>query len=160
MPATTAGATAAHGELVWHPVTSLAVLEAELDEAARRGQPALLDLYADWCISCKVMERNVFPRPEVASQLARFRLLRADVTENNSDDKALLGAYGLFGPPSLVFFSEDGPELSEVRIQGEVGAAALATHLGAVLAAIESGKFGDLAAKSRESPAKLLASSV
>lgn len=140
-------ALAAHDGLVWHPVTSLAALTEELELAARSGQPALLDLYADWCISCKVMERNVFPRPEVASQLARFRLLRADVTENNADDKALMGAYGLFGPPSLVFFSEDGAELSEVRIQGEVGAAALATHLGAVLAAIDSGKFGDFAAK-------------
>jgi thiol:disulfide interchange protein DsbD len=140
---------AEQGELVWHPVASLAALKDEIGLAAQSGQPALLDLYADWCISCKVMERNVFPRPEVASQLARFRLLRADVTDNDADDKALMGAYGLFGPPSLVFFSGDGAELSDVRIQGEVGAAPLARHLGAVLAAIESGKFGEIAANSR-----------
>jgi len=137
------------GGLVWHPVTSLAELKVELGEAARSGQPALLDLYADWCISCKVMERNVFPRPEVAGQLARFRLLRADVTDHDADDRALMGAYGLFGPPSMVFFSEDGSELTEVRIQGEVGAAALSAHLGAVLAAMESGNFSDLAVNSR-----------
>lgn len=135
------------GGLVWHPVSSLAELDTQLAEAARQGQPAILDLYADWCISCKVMERSVFPRPEVASQLARFRLLRADVTENNADDKALMGAYGLFGPPSLVFFAGDKAELSDVRIQGEVGAASLAAHLSAVLEAIEVGKFGDLAVK-------------
>jgi thiol:disulfide interchange protein DsbD len=144
------GGSEAHGAdgLVWHPVASLAELDIELAEAARLGQPALLDLYADWCISCKVMERNVFPRPEVASQLARFRLLRADVTENNADDKALMGAYGLFGPPSLVFFAGDRAELSDVRIQGEVGAEALAAHLSAVLDALAVGKFGDLADKS------------
>jgi thiol:disulfide interchange protein DsbD len=137
------------GGLTWHPVSSLAELDAQLAEAARDGQPALLDLYADWCISCKVMERTVFPRPEVASQLAQFRLLRADVTENNEDDKALMGAYGLFGPPSLVFFAGDSGELSDVRIQGEVGAESLAAHLGAVLDAVNVDKFGEIADISR-----------
>lgn len=134
---------------VWHPVANLADLDAELVKAAQAGQPALLDLYADWCISCKVMERTVFPRPEVASQLAQFRLLRADVTHNNADDKALMGAYGLFGPPSLVFFAGDKRELSGVRIQGEVGAESLGAHLGAVLNAVKVGNFGDLADNSR-----------
>jgi thiol:disulfide interchange protein DsbD len=92
----------------------------------------------------------VFPVPEVAARLSQFRLLRADVTENDAEDKALLAAYGLFGPPSLVFFDEDGREISDVRIQGEVGANALASHLGAVLAHLEAVKFGDLALKSVE----------
>jgi thiol:disulfide interchange protein DsbD len=143
------GGTHSSDGLVWHPVASLADLDEQLAEAARAGQPALLDLYADWCISCKVMERTVFPRPEVASQLAQFRLLRADVTRNNEDDKALMGAYGLFGPPSLVFFAGDKGELSDVRIQGEVGAESLAAHLAAVLDAVNVDKFGDLAVNSR-----------
>jgi thiol:disulfide interchange protein DsbD len=143
------GGAMGSGELTWHPVANLDELQLELAKAVRDGRPALLDLYADWCISCKVMERSVFPRPEVAAGLAQFRLLRADVTRNSAEDKALMGAYGLFGPPSLVFFSGDGSELSEVRIQGEVGAESLAAHLGAVLKAISDVNVGDIAANSR-----------
>ena len=110
-------------QLTWHPVDNLADLRAGLVAASAAGQPVLLDLYADWCISCKVMERSVFPRPEVASRLAQFRLLRADVTDNNAEHQALLEQFGLFGPPSMVFFAEDGSELTEVRVQGEIGAA-------------------------------------
>jgi thiol:disulfide interchange protein DsbD len=79
------------------------------------------------------MERSTFPRPEVASRLKQFHLVRADVTENNAADQALMNAFGLFGPPSLVFFSDQGEELSDVRIQGEVTAKNLAAHLQAVL---------------------------
>ena len=96
--------------------------------------PVLLDLYADWCISCKVMERSVFPEPDVAEQLAQFTLLRADVTANDAQDQALLKQYGLFGPPSLVFFGEDGAELAQFRVQGEVSAERLKVHLAQVLA--------------------------
>jgi thioredoxin:protein disulfide reductase len=69
----------------------------------------------------------------VDSRLRQFHLLRADVTRNDADDKALLQAFGLFGPPSLVFFAEDGRELRDARIQGEIGAEALTRHLQAVL---------------------------
>ncbi len=117
----------------WHAVTSLADLEQQLAAAQAAGQPAMLDLYADWCISCKVMERSVFPRPEVDTRLRQFRLLRADVTRNDAEDKALMNAFGLFGPPSLVFFSAGGRELADVRIQGEINAPSLAAHLQAVL---------------------------
>jgi len=128
------GAAAARQEQAeWHAVANLDELEAELAKAEDAGQMAMLDLYADWCISCKVMERNVFPRPEVDSRLRQFRLLRADVTENDAEDKALMNAFGLFGPPSLVFFSPAGRELSDVRVQGEVGAERLSAHLQAVL---------------------------
>ena len=130
----------------WYAVRNLAELEAQVRDAGAVGQPVLLDLYADWCISCKVMEREVFPRPDVASRLAQFRLLRADVTENNAQDQELLEAFGLFGPPSLVFFGEDGSEMSEVRVQGEIGADALAAHLGAVLGQFGNANVGEFAA--------------
>ena len=65
--------------------------------------------------------------------LHRGASLRTNVTENDAEDKALMNRFGLFGPPSLVFFSVDGRELSDVRVQGEVGAERLASHLEAVL---------------------------
>lgn len=133
-------------ELTWRPVGSLADLEAELAQARAAGQPALLDLYADWCISCKVMERSVFPRPEVSARLRQFRLLKADVTANDAEDQALMQAFGLFGPPSMVFFGPDGRELDDVRIQGEIDAVALAAHLGAVLARAGAEATGEIAA--------------
>lgn len=140
--------------LTWHPVTDLADLHAGLQAAGAAGQPVLLDLYADWCISCKVMERSVFPKPEVASQLAQFRLLRADVTDNNAQHQALLERFGLFGPPSMVFFGEDGRELTEVRVQGEIDAKALAAHLAAILNRTRPANFVDLAANVDEKRSK------
>lgn len=134
-------------ELEWHPVSNLEELELGLAAAGAAGQPALLDLYADWCVSCKVMERSVFPDPAVESQLRQFWLLRADVTDNNEADKALMDRYGLFGPPSMVFFAEDNSEMSEVRLQGEVGVEAMARHLGAILGQRKQINFVELAAK-------------
>ncbi len=117
----------AHAESEWLAVSSRSDVDQRLG-----GEPAILDLYADWCISCKVMERNVFPAPEVASQLATFRLLRADVTDNNVEHQALLNRYGLFGPPSLLFFDVQGRELTDLRIQGEMNREQFAAHLALV----------------------------
>ena len=127
----------------WQPVKSVDDIQTKIAGSAK---PVLLDLYADWCISCKVMERSVFPKPEVARLLAQFTLLRADVTLNDEIDQALLNSFGLFGPPSLVFFRKDGREIEEVRIQGEVDAEALQRHLEAVLGLVNADNFGDIAA--------------
>ncbi|HAH80744.1 MAG TPA: thiol:disulfide interchange protein [Gammaproteobacteria bacterium] len=117
--------------LQWRAVKSL----ADVQQAARGSQtPVLLDLYADWCISCKVMEEQVFPSAAVAPLLGRFELLRADVTRNDAIDRELLNHYGLFGPPSLVFFGKDGSEIEELRLQGEVSEQQLVPHLQAILA--------------------------
>ena len=87
----------------------------------------------------------MFPQPEVAVQLRQFHLVRADITKNDADDKALLNEFGLFGPPSLVFFTVDGRELTEVRIQGEIDSTVLADHLAAVLDRFGASNFGDIA---------------
>ena len=85
----------------WRAVKTLGELRAEVGAGNKEGRMAVLDLYADWCISCKIMERSVFPQPQVAALLSQFQLLRADVTANDIQDKALLDAFGLFGPAQL-----------------------------------------------------------
>jgi thiol:disulfide interchange protein DsbD len=77
----------------------------------------MLDFYADWCISCKEMERFTFVDPRVQQALSNVVLLQADVTANNADDKALLKRFDLFGPPGILFFGKDGKELP-VRVIG------------------------------------------
>ena len=120
--------------LDWQPVKSLADVQQQMRNSDR---PVLLDVYADWCISCKAMEEDVFPAPSVAPLLRQFHLLRADVTLNDATDQALLKHYGLFGPPSLVFFAQDNREIKELRLQGEIPEAQLGPHLQAVLAYFE-----------------------
>ncbi|WP_410280292.1 protein-disulfide reductase DsbD [Halomonas campaniensis] len=96
------------------------------------GRPAFVHFTADWCISCKQMERQVYPSPQVAEPLSAFSRINVDVTETNDTTRELLDHFGLFGPPSLLFF--DGQqELRDARIQGEVRAAGLASHLDGVL---------------------------
>lgn len=98
----------------FEPVRSLADVEARL----RGGGPALLDFYADWCVSCKEMERFTFSDPQVQSRLAGVMLLRVDVTANNADDKQLLRRFRLFGPPGIVFFDAGGREIEGLRVIG------------------------------------------
>jgi thiol:disulfide interchange protein DsbD len=92
---------------------------AELDERIKSaGQPVMLDFYADWCVSCKEMEKFTFADAKVAAQMNKMLLLQADVTANNDDDKALLKRFGLFGPPGIIFFDAKGTELTELRVVG------------------------------------------
>ena len=78
----------------------------------------MLDFYADWCVSCKEMEAFTFSNPAVQARLAGFKLLKADVTANSADDKALLARFGLFGPPGILFFDKTGSEVKAVRVVG------------------------------------------
>lgn len=102
--------------------------------AADAGQPLMLDIYADWCVSCRILEKNVFPSNQVAEVLDQFKLLRADVTANSAANQELLQHFGLFGPPALLFFSPTSGELRLYRIQGEISADQLRNHLQTILA--------------------------
>jgi thiol:disulfide interchange protein DsbD len=113
-------------------VSSLEDFEAALARASDDNQPAFVHVTADWCISCKVMERQVYPTPEVAEPLSAFSRINLDVTETSDASRALLDRFELFGPPSLLFFDER-QELRQARIQGEVRAPALSEHLESVL---------------------------
>ncbi len=92
---------------------------AELDERlARATKPVMLDFYADWCVSCKEMERYTFHDEKVRTRLAGLTLLQVDVTANNSDDKALLKRFRLFGPPGIIFFDKAGQQIQGLRVIG------------------------------------------
>ncbi len=91
----------------------------ELDAALRTaGRPVMLDFYADWCVSCKEMERFTFTDPAVQKKLAGALLLKADVTANNVEDRALLKRFNLFGPPGTIFFDASGKEVRPARLIG------------------------------------------
>ncbi len=83
----------------------------------------MLDFYADWCVSCKEMEHLTFSDPPVRERIAGALLLQADVTANTADDKALMKRFGLFGPPGILFFDNDGRERAEARVIGFAAAA-------------------------------------
>ncbi|AHF69819.1 protein-disulfide reductase DsbD [Pseudomonas cichorii] len=108
----------------WQTITTSAELERALSEARNAGKPLLLDWYADWCISCKVIEHEVLPDPGVVEKLAGYSLIRFDMTDSNAEQRALLDRYKLFGPPALLFFSKSGEELENVRVIGEIDAPA------------------------------------
>ena len=108
----------------WITVSTVAALRSQQDEAKQAGQPLILDWYADWCISCKIIERNVLEQPQVRELFAQgnYRLLRLDITENTPEHRALLNQFKLFGPPVIQFFAEDGTELEQLRVVGEIAA--------------------------------------
>jgi len=91
-------------------------LEAAL--AATGGRTAMLDFYADWCVSCKEMEKLTFVDPAVKARLANTVLLQVDVTANDADDRAMLKRFGLFGPPGIILFDKQGKEIPDSRVIG------------------------------------------
>ena len=89
-----------------------------MQRVAAAGRPVMLDFYADWCVSCKEMEKLTFPSPKVQSALEGVLWLQVDVTANNDADKALLKQFQLFGPPAILFFDAKGQELTQGRVVG------------------------------------------
>ena len=101
------------------PLPFEAVKAPDLDARLKTANKvAMLDFYADWCVSCKEMERFTFSDPQVQARLGQMVLLRADVTANTADDKALLKRFRLFGPPGIIFFDARGREIEGLRVIG------------------------------------------
>ena len=113
----------------WQTITTPAELDRVLAQAQASGTPLLLDWYADWCISCKVIEYQVLTDANVVERLRGYRLIRLDMTASNADQRALLDRYRLFGPPALMFFSKEGVELEDARVIGEISAADFAVRV-------------------------------
>ncbi|MRD73422.1 protein-disulfide reductase DsbD [Rhodocyclus tenuis] len=99
-------------------VASVSELDVQIADAAAHGRPVMLDFYADWCVVCKEMERDTFADARIRARLAGWTLLQADVTANNTDDKALLQRFHLYGPPGTIFFNTAGQEIAGGRVVG------------------------------------------
>lgn len=118
--------TVAETPVKFVPVADLAAL----DEAVRTStKPVMVDVYADWCVSCKEFEALTLTDPAVREKLAGMNLLRVDVTANNEADKALLRRHHLFGPPAMLFFPPAGPEIPGARVIGFQNAERFLEHL-------------------------------
>lgn len=106
---------AAHA-VAFERIRTEADLEAALAESS--GKIVMLDFYADWCVSCKEMEKLTFVDPAVQARLADTILLQVDVTANDAQDKAMLKRFTLFGPPAIILFGRDGQEIADSRVIG------------------------------------------
>lgn len=117
------------GHLVFQQVKGQAGLEQALAQAKAAGQPVMFDFYADWCISCKEMEKYAFTHPDVLAALKGVRTIQTDVTANDAEDQALMSAVGIFGPPAILFYDRNGEEIRDRRVVGEMSGEAFAAHL-------------------------------
>lgn len=122
------GAEAPRG-VVFKPIRSVAELDRELAAAQAAGRRVMVDFSAEWCVSCKEMEKYTFRDSGVQAALAPYVLLQADVTANNDNDRALLARFGIFGPPTTAFFGLDGVERREFRLVGFVAAEPFRQHI-------------------------------
>ena len=114
--------------------TEPAELRRQLAEARDQGRPAIVELSADWCISCKIMERDILNQPSVRSAgLDDFIRVQLDVTDNTPAQRAWMTEQQLFGPPAFLFIDGDGEELADLRIQGEVSREVFVRHMQAAL---------------------------
>jgi thiol:disulfide interchange protein DsbD len=119
---------ASQQELPFRRIKSVADLQREIDQAKSQGRTVLVDFSAKWCVSCKEMEKYTFTDAAVKTALDRTILLRADVTDNDAEDQALLKHLGVIGPPTIAFYGLDGQERPNYRVVGFMKAPDFASH--------------------------------
>ena len=134
----TSSAASVADSLPWRAVQSVEDLDRELAAASAAGKPAMLDFSAEWCVSCKEMEKYTFSDAQVQAALADVVLLRADVTANNERDQALFKRFGIFGPPTIAFFGPNGAERREFRVVGYLRADKFRDHVLRAVASTEA----------------------
>jgi thiol:disulfide interchange protein DsbD len=120
---------AEHRGLDFQRIKTTGDLDAALAQAAAGGKTAMLDFYADWCVSCIEMEEFTFTDAEVQQALSNTVLLQADVTANDAEDQALLNRFGVFGPPTIIFFGSDGVQRQGYEVVGYMKAKDFANHV-------------------------------
>jgi thiol:disulfide interchange protein DsbD len=118
---------AKESSLAFETIKSVDDLNQRVAAAAAAGRPVMLDFYADWCTSCKEMERYTFSDKTVQAALSNAVLLHADVTKNDPTDQELLKHFGIFGPPTIAFYGPGGEERRNFRVVGYMKAAEFAS---------------------------------
>jgi thiol:disulfide interchange protein DsbD len=125
------GSAQAPQHLAFRQIKGEQGLQQALNDSTRQGRTTMLDFYADWCISCKEMEKYTFSHPDVMAALAQTNNLQTDVTANDSLDTALMSSLGIYGPPAILFFDASGREIRNRRVVGEMSGERFAAHVNA-----------------------------
>ena len=116
------------GKLPFRSIKTVDDLDRMLADAEFNNTPVMLDFYADWCITCKEMEKYTFSKPEVHAALQDVILLKADVTAHDEYDQALMKRFGIIGPPAILFFVR-GEEHRGYRLVGFVKTGDFVEHI-------------------------------
>lgn len=111
------------------PITHLAQLKSQLAQPVAGKPYALVDVYADWCVSCRILEQTLFAQPDVKNALASFRLMRIDITHDQAPKRTLLSAFNVIAPPTMLFFNAKGQEIPNSRLVGEISRRDFLKHL-------------------------------
>lgn len=106
--------------LDFNKITNIDELKNSLNKAKQNKQYTILDFYADWCISCRTIEKEVFTNPDIYNILKNFNRLKVDLTHYSEQDKILMQKLSVFNPPTIVFFDTNGVEIDNTRITSEV----------------------------------------
>ncbi len=125
------GGSAAEQHLAFRQIKGRDGLQVALNDSMRQGRNTMLDFYADWCISCKEMEKYAFTHPDVLAALNQVTALQADVTDNDRIDTELMTSLGIYGPPAILFFDAAGNEIRNRRVVGEMSGEQFAAHVNA-----------------------------
>jgi thiol:disulfide interchange protein DsbD len=141
--------------LPFETIKSVDDLNQRVAAASASGKSVMLDFYADWCTSCKEMERFTFTEATVQAALNNTVLLRADVTANDAQDQALLKHFGIFGPPTIAFYDASGQEQRNFRVVGYMKAAEFASVLRQAIGASNTPSSTSTASASSGAPKSL-----
>ena len=120
---------AEHRKLKFRQIKAVNDLEQALAQASDNGMTVMLDFYADWCVSCIEMEKYTFTDAAVQDVLSNTVLLQADVTANDKDDQTLMKRFGVFGPPTIIFFDTDGAQRNDYEVVGYMKAKEFVAHV-------------------------------
>ena len=118
--------TVQHG-LKFQKVHSLLELDTLMKQ--NKGKKIMLDFYADWCTSCKELEHTTFANPDVSNALKDYILIQADLTSNGDEEKELSDHFGIFGPPAIIFFDQNGTQIEDANLIGYKDAQTFLTHI-------------------------------